>query len=129
MAVLGTPSVSLQERGVQQWRQGAKKGASGPTESPACSVFRTSGLAPAAGHCAPQRVLTPPRALGKAGMGAVRRPAHSLVLGVKPGGGGRGRPRAGCLRGRGGSTHRSSLIFLRATSCPVSLFLALYTTP
>lgn len=26
-------------------------------------------------------------------------------------------------------THKSSLIFLRATSCPVSLFLALYTTP
>lgn len=28
MAVLGTPSVSLQKRRAQQWRQGAKKGAS-----------------------------------------------------------------------------------------------------
>lgn len=52
MAVLGTPSVSLQERRVQQWGQGAKKGASALRAVTCLPYFIRMAHPSALGRCA-----------------------------------------------------------------------------
>lgn len=124
MAVLGTPSVSLRGGRAQQWRP-SEQGA--PARGHLRLRFPEAG--PGRRQWGAELLSThPPRALGKRGpAGPPTEPGHTPKRGAwSPEGA--GAALGGEAPGRGG-THRSSLIFLRATSCPVSLFLALYTTP
>lgn len=66
MAVLGTPSVSLQERREQQWRRGARKGAAALRRVTHIPYSVKMAHPSAMGRRAAGHTLIPTRAGGKA---------------------------------------------------------------
>lgn len=85
MAVLGTPSVSLEERRAPQWGPEQRRVPLSRRGCHLCSLFPKDSATPATGRCAPGHLLVTPRGPTCKGCTLVAAPlVTNRELNIKP---------------------------------------------